>query len=88
MDAIYLLIPLTLVFLAIAVGIFFWAVNSDQYSDLDKEASRILFEEKGIEEKGFEEEGLEEKGFEEEGEESTASEQPSKNDDQATEKHS
>lgn len=83
MDAIYLLIPLTLVFLAIAVGIFFWAVNSDQYSDLDKEASRILFEEKGFEEKGFEE-----KGFEEKGKESTASEQSSKNDDQTTEKHS
>ena len=78
MDAIYLLIPLTLVFLAIAVGIFFWAVNSDQYSDLDKEASRILFEEKGFEEKGFEEKGKE----------STASERPSKNDDQTTEKHS
>lgn len=45
MDAIYLLIPLTLVLLAVAIGIFFWAVNSDQYSDLDKEASRILFEE-------------------------------------------
>ncbi|MHC9509742.1 cbb3-type cytochrome oxidase assembly protein CcoS [Kangiella sp. M94] len=57
MDAIYLLIPLTLIFLAIAVGIFFWAVNSDQYSDLDKEASRILFEEKGFEEKGSEESG-------------------------------
>lgn len=51
MDAIYLLIPLTLVLLAVAIGIFFWAVNSDQYSDLDKEASRILFEEKGFEEK-------------------------------------
>ncbi|MCW8855717.1 MAG: cbb3-type cytochrome oxidase assembly protein CcoS [Kangiella sp.] len=51
MDAIYLLIPLTLVLLAVAIGIFFWAVNSDQYSDLDKEASRILFEEKGLEEK-------------------------------------
>ncbi len=55
MDAIYLLIPLTLVLLAIAIGIFFWAVNTDQYSDLDKEASRILFEEKGFEEKGSEE---------------------------------
>lgn len=60
MDAIYLLIPLTLIFLAIAVGIFFWAVNSDQYSDLDKEASRILFEEKGFEEKASEEKSLEE----------------------------
>ena len=65
MDAIYLLIPLTLIFLAIAVGIFFWAVNSDQYSDLDKEASRILFEEKGFEEKGFDEKASEEKSLEE-----------------------
>lgn len=65
MDAIYLLIPLTLIFLAIAVGIFFWAVNSDQYSDLDKEASRILFEEKGFEEKGFDEKASEEKFLEE-----------------------
>lgn len=55
MDAIYLLIPLTLVLLVIAIGIFFWAVNSEQYSDLDKEASRILFEEKEPEEEGFEE---------------------------------
>ena len=79
MDAIYLLIPLTLIFLAIAVGIFFWAVNSDQYSDLDKEASRILFEEKGFEEKGFEERtDIENK------------ENPnsSEKDDQPTEKHS
>lgn len=64
MDAIYLLIPLTLIFLAIAVGIFFWAVNSDQYSDLDKEASRILFEEKGFEDEEFEEIGSKEKSSE------------------------
>ncbi|AUD78155.1 cbb3-type cytochrome oxidase assembly protein CcoS [Kangiella profundi] len=62
MDAIYLLIPLTLIFLAIAVGIFFWAVNSDQYSDLDKEASRILFEEKDFDEKGGEKKYFEENG--------------------------
>lgn len=44
MDAIYLLIPITVVLLIVAVAIFFWAVNSDQYSDLDKEAHRILFD--------------------------------------------
>lgn len=77
MDAIYLLIPLTLVLLAIAIGIFFWAVNSDQYSDLDKEASRILFEEKGFEEKGFEERDSEESNKKE-----TDPEQSSKNDDE------
>lgn len=74
MDAIYLLIPLTLIFLAIAIGIFFWAVNSDQYSDLDKEASRILFEEKGFEEKGFEEKDFDEKASEEKSLEETKAE--------------
>ena len=44
MDAIYLLIPITVILLVVAVIIFFWAVNSDQYSDLDKEANRILFD--------------------------------------------
>ena len=44
MSAIYLLIPITLLILALAVAIFFWAVNSDQYSDLDKAANQILFE--------------------------------------------
>lgn len=76
MDAIYLLIPLTLVLLAVAIGIFFWAVNSDQYSDLDKEASRILFEEKGFEEKGFDENDSEGKDFN----------SPVKNEDEKTEK--
>ncbi|WP_251358166.1 cbb3-type cytochrome oxidase assembly protein CcoS [Kangiella sp. TOML190] len=44
MNAIYFLIPLTLVLLAAAVALFFWAVNSDQYSDLDKESQQILFD--------------------------------------------
>lgn len=82
MDAIYLLIPLTLIFLAIAVGIFFWAVNSDQYSDLDKEASRILFEEKGFEEKGFEEKKPGEKESEEKSSEENTADQPAKKDNE------
>ncbi len=46
MNAIYFLIPLTLLLLALAIALFFWAVNSDQYSDLDKESQQILFDEK------------------------------------------
>jgi cbb3-type cytochrome oxidase maturation protein len=49
MDAIYLLIPITVILLIVAVAIFFWAVNSDQYSDLDKEAHRILFDKESAE---------------------------------------
>ncbi|NVK21238.1 MAG: cbb3-type cytochrome oxidase assembly protein CcoS [Kangiellaceae bacterium] len=48
MDAIYFLIPITLLILALAIGLFFWAVNSDQYSDLDREASQILFDEEEL----------------------------------------
>lgn len=44
MSSLYLLIPLSLIFLAIAVAIFFWAVKSGQYDDLDSEAERMLFE--------------------------------------------
>lgn len=49
MEAIYLLIPITVILLIVAVAIFFWAVNSDQYSDLDKEAHRILFDKESTE---------------------------------------
>lgn len=45
MASLYLLIPVSLVFCALAVAIFFWAVNSGQYDDLDGEGERILFEE-------------------------------------------
>lgn len=44
MSSLYLLIPLSLVFLAVAIAIFFWAVKSGQYDDLDSEAERMLFE--------------------------------------------
>lgn len=44
MEAIYLLIPIALVFVAIAIGIFFWAVKNGQYDDLNTEARRILFD--------------------------------------------
>ncbi|AUM11441.1 cbb3-type cytochrome oxidase assembly protein CcoS [Ketobacter alkanivorans] len=45
MDIIYLLIPLALVLLVVAISAFFWAVRTDQFDDLDREASRILFDE-------------------------------------------
>jgi len=44
MDIIYLLIPLALALLVVAVAAFFWAVRNDQFEDLDREARRILFE--------------------------------------------
>lgn len=45
MASLYLLIPVSLIFCARAIWIFFWAVNNGQYDDLEGEADRILFEE-------------------------------------------
>ncbi|MAT50010.1 MAG: cbb3-type cytochrome oxidase assembly protein CcoS [Porticoccaceae bacterium] len=44
MESLYLLIPLSLIVLLIAVAIFVWAVNSGQYDDVDREGERILFD--------------------------------------------
>ncbi len=44
MESLYFLIPVALIFIAIAVKILFWAINSGQYDNLDTEAHRILFD--------------------------------------------
>jgi cbb3-type cytochrome oxidase maturation protein len=42
LTSLYLLIPIALVFCAIAIKLLLWAINNGQYDDLDKEAWRIL----------------------------------------------
>lgn len=42
MNALLILIPVSLVLLGIAVWAFFWAVNRGQFDDLDTPALRIL----------------------------------------------
>ena len=49
MESLAILIPIALVFVIIAVGVFFWAVRSGQFDDLDTEGKRILFDEKNHE---------------------------------------
>lgn len=44
MDSLIILIPIALVFTAVAVAAFFWAVNTGQYDDLDRAARDILFD--------------------------------------------
>lgn len=44
MESLFILIPLTLLLLGLAVAAYYWAVRSGQFEDLDKEASRILFD--------------------------------------------
>ncbi|MFT7561248.1 MAG: cbb3-type cytochrome oxidase maturation protein [Flavobacteriales bacterium] len=45
MQSIYLLIPIAMIFVVIAVVIFFWAVKNGQFDDLDAQGKRILFDE-------------------------------------------
>lgn len=42
MEIIYILIPLTLVLVGVAIWGFFWAVKNGQFDDLDSPAIDIL----------------------------------------------
>ncbi len=44
MEILYLLIPLALVLMIIAVGVFIWASRSGQFDDLEGPAYRILMD--------------------------------------------
>lgn len=44
MESLFVLIPLTLVLLVVAVAAFFWAVGSGQFEDLDTPGYRILMD--------------------------------------------
>lgn len=44
MSIIYVLIPLAIIIVGIAVLVFFWAVKSNQFDDLDRQGYSILFD--------------------------------------------
>lgn len=44
MLSFYILIPVAMIFCAIAVALYLWAVDNGQFKDLEREAERILFE--------------------------------------------
>ncbi|KKC98569.1 cbb3-type cytochrome oxidase assembly protein CcoS [Photobacterium halotolerans] len=45
MASLYLLIPIAIIFVCIAVAIFIWAVKSEQFEDLERQGYDILFDE-------------------------------------------
>jgi cbb3-type cytochrome oxidase maturation protein len=47
MESLYLLIPVALIFCAVAIKLLLWAIDSGQYEDLDKESWRILNDDDG-----------------------------------------
>ena len=44
MDILYLLIPLSVVLVAVIVAAFLWAIRSGQFDDLEGPAHRILLD--------------------------------------------
>ena len=44
MNIIYVLIPLSVVLMVLAIAFFFWAVRNEQFDDLDTPALDILDE--------------------------------------------
>ncbi|WP_404399204.1 cbb3-type cytochrome oxidase assembly protein CcoS [Idiomarina seosinensis] len=44
MNVIYVLIPVAILFVVIAVLVFFWAVKSNQFEDIEREGMRILLD--------------------------------------------
>ena len=44
MDIIYLLLPIAIILAALIAWLFFWAVKSDQFEDMEGPAHRILMD--------------------------------------------
>ena len=44
MSIIYVLIPLAIIIVGIAILVFFWAVKSNQFDDLERQGYSILFD--------------------------------------------
>ena len=55
MPALYVLIPVALLIVAVAIYVFFWAVDSGQYDDLDSPAHSILFDDEPQHQAGVDE---------------------------------
>lgn len=44
MNILFLLIPLSIILLSMAIWAFFWAVKNDQFEDMEGPAYSILFD--------------------------------------------
>jgi len=45
MESLYILIPIAILLVCLAVAIFLWAVRSEQFEDLERQGHSILFDE-------------------------------------------
>lgn len=44
MSIIYILIPIAIILTALGIYLFFWAVKTNQFDDLEKQGLSILFD--------------------------------------------
>ena len=44
MSVLYLLIPLAMLFVVVAAGVFYWAVKTNQFEDLERQGMSILMD--------------------------------------------
>lgn len=44
MNVIYVLIPIAIIIVAVALLVFFWAVKANQFDDLERQGTAILFD--------------------------------------------
>ncbi len=50
MNIIYVLIPIAILLTAVGIYLFFWAVKTEQFEDLEKQGMSILYDEGNISE--------------------------------------
>ena len=46
MDILFLLIPIALGFLVIALAVFFWAIRNGQYDDMESQGLKVVMDDK------------------------------------------
>ena len=44
MTILYLLVPIGIVFLILAIAFFFWAIKNGQYDDMESQALKVVIE--------------------------------------------
>ena len=57
MSIIYILIPIAILLTALGVYLFFWAVKTEQFEDLEKQGMSILFDDEAQIDKGLTDKG-------------------------------
>ena len=46
MDILFLLIPIAICFLIIALAVFFWAIRDGQYDDMESQGLKVIIDDR------------------------------------------